>query len=52
MISLQGLRLGDAVLVGIPGEPFAETGLGIKKDWPQIQVMVVGYANGYPCMLG
>lgn len=46
-VELQALSIGETVLVGIPGEPFAEVGLAIKDRWPGKQVMVVGYANGY-----
>ena len=46
LIELQALSIGDVVLMGIPGEPFAEIGLAIKGGWPKNQVMVVGYANG------
>ena len=45
--AMKGLAIGDAFLVGIPGEPFSELGLEIKQGWdPERVVMVVGYANG------
>jgi neutral ceramidase len=44
---IRALRLGEVIVLGIPGEPFAELGLAIKEGWPSTQVMVVGYANGY-----
>lgn len=47
LVELQALRLGETTLLGIPGEPFAEIGLALKEDWPETQVMVVGYTNGY-----
>ena len=46
-VPLQALALGEIVLVGIPGEPFAELGRAIKEGWDAVQVLVVGYANGY-----
>ncbi|MGB4036195.1 neutral/alkaline non-lysosomal ceramidase N-terminal domain-containing protein [Candidatus Darwinibacter acetoxidans] len=46
-VPLQALAVGDTVLVGIPGEPFAELGLSIKEGWEPAQVLVVAYANGY-----
>ncbi len=45
-IELRALSIGDVVLIGIPGEPFAELGQAMKDGWPTNQVMVVGYANG------
>lgn len=44
---LQVVRVGDAVLVGIPFETFAETGLDLKRRSPFPQTIVVGLANGY-----
>ena len=46
---IQVFRLGDLVLVGVPGEYFVELGLqikeGIKEDGAK-QVMICGFANG------
>lgn len=40
---IQAIRLGDYVLVVIPGEVMAETGLQIKQKYPN--AIVVGFAN-------
>jgi len=45
-IELQAIRLGDALLIGIPAEAFAETGLAIKRASPVPNTFVVSYANG------
>jgi neutral ceramidase len=44
---VQVLRLGDVALVGVPGEPFVELGLEIKRRSAAPHTLVVGYANGY-----
>ncbi|MFP3303156.1 MAG: hypothetical protein RXO25_04920 [Caldivirga sp.] len=44
------LRLGDLLLVAIPGEPFVETGLAIKSKAVELGfrvTMVAGYVNDY-----
>ncbi|MCW8129776.1 MAG: hypothetical protein KIS92_05425 [Planctomycetota bacterium] len=49
---VQALRLGEAVLVGAPGELFAEIGVAIENGSPFDPTIVVGYANdnlGYLC---
>ncbi len=46
-ITLQVLRIGDAALVAIPGEPLVEVGLRIKARSPFKPTLVVAYANGY-----
>ncbi|MEM3046385.1 MAG: neutral/alkaline non-lysosomal ceramidase N-terminal domain-containing protein [Candidatus Bathyarchaeia archaeon] len=46
-LEVQAIRIGDAVLVGIPGEAFAEIGLQIKSGSDRRGVLVVGYANGF-----
>jgi hypothetical protein len=46
---IQMLRLGDLVIVGVPGEFFVELGLQIKEKLQKAgvqQVMIVGFANG------
>ncbi len=45
-LEIQALRLGDALLIGTPGETFAEIGLAIKAASPMPNTFVVGYANG------
>ena len=46
-VELQGMKIGDFVLVTFPGEPFAEIGVRIKKRSPCKYTYVAGYANGY-----
>ena len=41
------VRLGEAALLLLPGEPFIETALAIRKSSPWGFTMVVGYAEGY-----
>jgi len=45
-LEIQGLRLGDALLIGTPGETFVGIGLAIKAASPLPRTFVVGYANG------
>lgn len=44
---IQVLSLGELVLVGVPGELFAEYGLQLKFFSETKTVCTVGYANGY-----
>ncbi|MCC6446660.1 MAG: hypothetical protein IT210_24815 [Armatimonadetes bacterium] len=43
---MQAVRIGGAVFVSSPGEPFAEIGLEIKSESPWPDTFFVGYANG------
>jgi len=43
---MPGLRLGDSVFIGLPGEPFVEIGLAIKQASPFAQTTVYAPANG------
>lgn len=43
---IQGMKIGEFVLVTFPGEPFAEVGLQIKKRSPCKYTFVAGYTNG------
>jgi len=43
---VQVIRLGSAAFVGLPAEPFVETGLKIKLESPFDPTFVVGAANG------
>ena len=45
-VEIQALRIGDAALVMIPGEPFAALGLELKLRSPFRPTLVVGLANG------
>ena len=42
---IQAIRVGDAVLAGIPGEQFVQDGLGIKEQSPCPNTFVVNLAN-------
>ena len=42
---IQGIAVGDAVLLGIPGELFTELGSELKEASPFEHTLVVGYAN-------
>jgi hypothetical protein len=44
---VQVFRLGDAALVGWPGEPFVELGLEVQERAAAPYAFMVGYANGY-----
>jgi hypothetical protein len=46
-INLTGLKIGPVALIGIPGEPFTDVGVGIKdtKGWSAI--MPCALTNGY-----
>lgn len=45
-IELHLLRIGPAVLAGVPAEPFVEIGLAIKERSPYSHTMFGGYTNG------
>jgi hypothetical protein len=45
---LQALRIGNFALAGLPGEPFVEFELEIKKRSPFLRTFVAGYTNDYP----
>jgi len=44
---IQILRIGDAALVGLPGEPFVEGGLRIKLESPTYPTYIVHGVNQY-----
>jgi hypothetical protein len=44
---VQVFRIGEFAVCALPGEPFAETGLDIKKQSPLKPTMMVGMANDY-----
>lgn len=44
---VQVLRLGEAVIVALPGEVFVETGLNIKSKSDAKPLFLVSLANGY-----
>jgi len=43
---INALRIGDVILVGLPGEPFTETGAKIEAACG-LNVWVIGYTDGY-----
>jgi hypothetical protein len=43
---VQAIRIGEAALVGIAGEPFAEIGARIRNLSPFSHTLVSGYTNG------
>jgi hypothetical protein len=45
-VRVQILRLGEAAIVAMPGEPFAEIGVAVKKASPFAVTMFCGYSNG------
>jgi len=44
---IQVLRLGDALVVGVPGELFCQFGLDLKAASPAPITVIAAYANGY-----
>lgn len=48
---LQAIRIGDAAIVSVPGEAFAEIALAIKARSPARRTLFAGYANGVVCYL-
>ena len=44
---VSGIRVGDAVFVGFPGEPFSNVSLELAATAPDLDVFVLGYTNGY-----
>jgi hypothetical protein len=48
---VQAIRIGDLVILGLPGEIFCETVMSIKKETPAGKVMVVSVANDYPAYI-
>ncbi len=45
-VEVQALRIGELVLVAMPGEPFAEIGQRVKKNSPFAFTMFCGYSDG------
>ncbi|MCC6681116.1 MAG: hypothetical protein IT445_09470 [Phycisphaeraceae bacterium] len=46
-VDVQGLRIGEFVLIAFPGELSAQCGLDIKKQSPHQYTFVSGVSNGY-----
>lgn len=47
LAKLQSARVGDALLIAIPGEPLVEVGMRIKGRSPFKPTLIISYANGY-----
>lgn len=45
LTEVQAIRVGDVVIIGLPGEPFVEIGLAVKQFSPAALTMIAGYAN-------
>ncbi|MFB6397269.1 hypothetical protein [Polymorphospora lycopeni] len=45
-VEVQGIRIGDLALIGIPAELFVEIGLQIRAGSPFRTTLVSGYTNG------
>ena len=45
-VDVQALRIGPMVIVAMPGEPFAEIGVAVKKASPFPVTMFCGYSTG------
>jgi len=45
-IEVEILRIGESAIVAMPGEPFAEIGLAIKKASPFPTTLFCGYSSG------
>lgn len=46
-VELQGIRIGEFVLLTFPGEPSVQIGLNIKERSPHPLTFVAGCSNGY-----
>ena len=46
-LEIQGMRIGDFVMVSFPGEVFVEVGLNIKEKSPYENTFLAGYSNGF-----
>jgi len=44
---IQAIRIGDAAIAGIPGEPFVRHGFTVKRGSPAPFTICAGYANDY-----
>jgi len=45
-VRVQVLRIGETAIVSMPGEPFAEIGVAVKKASPFPVTLFCGYSNG------
>ena len=47
MLPLTGVKIGNVALLGIPGEPFTDIGVGIKEAEGWDLILPCGLTNGY-----
>jgi neutral ceramidase len=45
-VEIQGIRIGETALIGVPVELFVEIGLAVKAASPWKRTWVLGYTNG------
>jgi hypothetical protein len=43
--SITAIKIGDAAIVALPGEPFAELGMAIRANSPFPHTLIAGYSN-------
>jgi neutral ceramidase len=46
-VEVFAVSVGDLMMVGVPGEVFADTGLALKRNSEGFTTLVLAYANGY-----
>ena len=46
VVAVQALRIGELAIVAMPGEPFAEIGVAVRKASPFAVTMFCGYSDG------
>ena len=46
VVEVQALRIGELAIVAVPGEPFAEIGVAVRKASPFAFTMFCGYSDG------
>ncbi len=46
VVEVQALRIGELAIVAMPGEPFAEIGVAVRKASPFAVTMFCGYSDG------
>jgi len=44
---VQGIRIGDCVLITSPAEVLVEVGLNVKRDSPYEHTLIAAFSNGY-----
>jgi hypothetical protein len=51
-MELQGIKIGDCVIISSPLELLTEIGLNIKQSSPYEYTFVAAYSNGYVHLIG